>query len=65
MEWVEKDTMRVTFRGTSKRLPPLFSEEDMNITAMSKRRRLARLLRICSVKAGASFLQGSCHQYKL
>lgn len=37
--------------------PHFFSADDMNITAMSKRRTLARLRRTSSVMAGASFLR--------
>lgn len=35
---------------------PFFSGEDMNMTAMSKRFTLDRLLRICKVTLGSSFL---------
>lgn len=37
--------------------PPFFSDDDMNITAISKRLTLARLLRVSSMTAGSSFLQ--------
>lgn len=37
--------------------PPFFSAADMNITAMSKRLTLARLLRVSSRTAGSSLLQ--------
>lgn len=44
------------------RASPFFSEVDMNMTAMSKRLTLARLLRVSSVTAGGSFLPKSFSQ---
>lgn len=41
------------------RLGPFFSEDDMNMTAMSKRLTLARLLSTSSVTAAGSFLHRS------
>lgn len=58
--WGEKEhrmSSRSLWMGTTGTRPPLLSAADMNMTAMSKRRTLARFLRICSTTVGASFLQ--------
>lgn len=43
--------------NVNKKTPPFFSVADINMSAMSNRRTLARPSRTCSVKAGVSFLQ--------